>query len=52
LNVIELEPCGVPKLFPEIVTVVFTAPDVGARLVILGTTKTVKFTPPLLAPLA
>jgi hypothetical protein len=52
LKVTELDPCGDPKLLPEIVTEVFTAPEVGLMPVMLGATNTVKFTPLLFAPLA
>jgi hypothetical protein len=36
LNVTVLVPCGLPKFVPVIVTAVFTCPDVGFRLVMLG----------------
>jgi len=45
LKVMVLAPCVGPKLVPEMVTEVPTEPDVGARLVIVGGTMTVKKTP-------
>jgi hypothetical protein len=36
LNVTVLVPCGLPKFVPVMVTAVFTCPDVGFRLVMLG----------------
>jgi len=44
LNVTVLLPCVVPKLVPVMVTEVPTSPEIGERLVILGTV-TVKLTP-------
>ena len=42
LNVTVLVPCVAPKLVPVIVTAVPTGPLVGARLVSVGGTVTVK----------
>jgi hypothetical protein len=50
LNVTVLVPCVPPNVVPVIVTEDATAPEVGDRLVICGTT--VKFIPLLLTPLA
>src|SRR4029077_20725369 len=50
LNLIVLVPCVAPKLVPVIVTDVPTGPLVGARLVRLGGTVTVKLTPLLARP--
>jgi len=51
LKVIVLVPFVVPKLVPEIVTDVPTNPEVGLKLVMLGGSVTVKFTPLLTTPL-
>jgi hypothetical protein len=51
LNFTVLVPCVAPKLVPVIVTEVPTGPDVGLRLVMLGTADvTVKLTPLLATP--
>jgi hypothetical protein len=51
LNVTVLVPCEEPKFVPVIVTDVPTGPDVGFKLVMLGTgTTTLKLTPLLGAP--
>jgi len=50
LNVTVLVPWAVPKFDPEIVTEVPNGPDVGDRLVMLGTGGTVKATPLLADP--
>jgi hypothetical protein len=50
LNFTVLLPCVDPKVVPVIVTEAPTAPEVGDRLVILGTT--VKLDPLLFTPLA
>jgi hypothetical protein len=49
LNETVPEPCVEPKLFPVIVTLAPIAPDVGAKLAMLG--FTVKLTPLLFTPL-
>src|SRR6266446_223973 len=51
LKVIVLVPFVAPKLVPEIVTDVPTNPEVGLKLVMLGGSVTVKFTPLLTTPL-
>jgi len=48
----ELEPCEEPKLLPAIVSELPITPEMGVKLVMLGGTKTVKFTPLLFTPLA
>jgi hypothetical protein len=50
LKVTVLVPCVAPKLVPVMVTDAVTAPLVGARLVMLGGTVTVKLTPLLARP--
>src|SRR5580765_8437181 len=45
LKVIVLAPCVAPKFTPVTVTAVPTGPTAGDRLVMLGTTVTVKLTP-------
>ncbi len=50
LNVTALVPCEVPKFAPAIVTDVPTVPEFGAKLVMLGGTRTVKLTPLLDTP--
>jgi hypothetical protein len=50
LNASVLVPCVAPKFVPVMVTEVATGPLVGARLVMLGGTVTVKLTPLLAAP--
>jgi hypothetical protein len=50
LKVTVLVPCVDPKFTPAIVTEVPTAPDVRLRLVMPGTSSTVKFTPLLDTP--
>jgi hypothetical protein len=52
LNLTVLLPWVAPKFVPVIVTDTPTAPDVGARLVILGAATTVKLFPLLSTPLA
>jgi hypothetical protein len=52
LNVTMPLPCEAPKLLPEIVTGVPTAPDETLRLVMLGLPSTVKLFPLLFTPLA
>jgi len=50
LKVTVLEPWDAPKFVPVIVTVAPTGPDVGLKLVIVGTGTTVKLTPWLAWP--
>jgi hypothetical protein len=50
LKVTVLELCEEPKLHPEIVTAVPTAPEFGLRLEITGAVDTTKFVPLLAAP--
>jgi hypothetical protein len=50
LNFTVLVPCVAPKFVPAIVTEVPTGPDVWLRLLMLGATITVKFTPLLATP--
>src|SRR5271166_3318565 len=50
LNVTVLVPCVAPKFVPVIITGVPTAPDIWLKLVMLGGTVTVKFTPLLVTP--
>jgi hypothetical protein len=50
LNVTALAPCAEPKLFPEIMTTVPTAPKFGDKLVMLGVELTTKVTPLLATP--
>ena len=50
LNVTLLVPCVAPKFTPVIVTEVPTAPNVGAKPVILGAAATVNSTPLLASP--
>ena len=52
LNFTVLLPCVAPKFEPAIVTDAPTAPDVGAKLLMLGVGKTVKLTPLVSTPLA
>jgi hypothetical protein len=52
LNFTVLVPCVEPKFVPVIVTEAPTAPDVGAKLVMLGVARTVKLLPLLSTPLA
>jgi hypothetical protein len=51
LNVTVLAPWLAPKLLPAIVTDAPTAPELGDKLLMLGTTSTVNGTPALATPL-